>query len=234
MASIRTSGLVCWAPADSSTLGRLLSAFMQHAADELHPRSLRLVVPLDTLPGCSSATGIVDLWSHPLMQDKWKPIVRKTEFTSQALQVVQSGSVAPTTSTRTLMIVTISASCDFSPPSVLSVSEPLFQVDRGHGIRVDCLCSDLMRVRRSVATALSTRPVRWTDPSRSPGSTSTAARVYFPGYFPPNEVTTMDLHMILANLRNFHLLAATLVAFGGGVLQQLCHDPRNLGPGSRP
>ena len=67
-------------------------------------------------------------------------------------------------------------------------------------------------VARWLLPSVITRPVRWTDPSRSPGSTSTAARVYFTGYFPPNEVTTMDLHMILANLRNFHLPAATLVA----------------------
>jgi hypothetical protein len=212
LASIHGSGLVCWAPADAAALGRLLSAYMQHAADVLHPRSLRLVVPLDTLPGCSSATGIMDLWSHPLLMDKWKPIVRRVEFTSQALQVVLSGAVAPTTSSRTLMIATVSASYQFAPPSVLSVSEPLFQADRSHGIRVDCLVSDLMRVRRSLAVALSTRPVQWTDPARSPGSTTTAPRVYLTGYLPPLEVTALDLHLIFANLRNYHLPSTALVA----------------------
>lgn len=212
LASIRASGLVCWAPADSAALGRLLSGYMQHAAEVLHPRSLRLVVPLDTLPGCTSASGITDLWSHPLLQDKWKAIVRRIVFTSQTLQVVQSGAVAPTTSARTLMIATVSATHEFSPPGVLSVSEPLFQVDMGQGIRVDCLVSDLMKVRRALAVALSLRPVQWTDPARSPGSTSTAARVYFTGYLPLNEVSPMDLHLIFANLRNFHLPRSTLVA----------------------
>jgi hypothetical protein len=212
LASVQASGLVCWAPSDAATLGRLLSAYMQHAADSSHPRVLRLVVPLDTLPGCSSASGILDLWNHTLLQAKWQPIVRKVEFTSQALQVVQSGAAAPTASARTLMIATVSASLAFAPPSVLSVAEPLFQADRGHGIRVDCLVTDFMRVRRSLATALCTRPIQWTDPSRSPGSTATAGRVFFTGYFPPNEVTALDLHMMFANLRNFHLPATTLIA----------------------
>jgi hypothetical protein len=212
LASIPASGLVCWAPADSAALGRLLAAFMQHAADELHPRSLRLVVPLDTLPGCTSAAGILDLWAHPLLQDKWKPIVRKVEFTSQALQVVQSGKVAPTTSNRTLMVATVSASLQFCPPSVLSIAAPLFQADRGHGIRVDCLITDLMEVRRSLAAALCTRPVLWTDPARSPGSTNTAPRVYLTGYLPPHEVNILDLHMIFTNLRNHHLPSTALVA----------------------
>ncbi len=212
LASVRSSGLLCWAPADSAALGRLLAGYMQHAAEELHPRTLRLIVLLDTLPGCTSATSIMDLWAHPLLQDKWRPIVRKVEFTSQALQVVQSGKVAPTTSTRTMMVATVSASLQFCPPGVLSISEPLFQADRGHGIRVDCLVSDLMVVRRSLAVALCTRPVRWTDPARSPGSTTTAPRVYITGYLPPHEVTTMDLHMMFANLRNHHLPSTALVA----------------------
>jgi hypothetical protein len=154
----------------------------------------------------------MDLWSHSLLQDKWRPIVKKVEFTSQALQIVQSGTKAPTTPNRTLMIVTISASLDFSPPSVMSVSAPLFQVARGQGLRVDCLVTDLMLVRRTLAVVLSTRPVQWTDPARSPGSTATTGRVFLTGYFPPNDMTTMDMHLLLANLRNFHLPVTTLIA----------------------
>jgi hypothetical protein len=212
LASVHASGLVCWAPADAAALGRLLKGYMEHAAEVLQPRCLRLVVPLDTLPGCTSAQGITDLWSHPLLQDKWKAIVRRIAFTSQSLQVVQSGAVAPVIATRTLMIATVSATHEFSLPGVLSVSEPLFQAERGQGLRIDCLVTDLMKVRRALADALSTRPVQWTDPSRSPGSTSTAARVFFTGYLPANEVTAMDWHLIFANLRNFHLPRSTLVA----------------------
>jgi hypothetical protein len=212
LASVQASGLVCWAPADAAALGRLLKGYMEHAAETLQPRCLRLVVPLDTLPGCTSAQGIMDLWSHPLLQDKWKAIVRRIVFTSQSLQVVQSGAVAPVIATRTLMIATVSASHVFSLPGVLPVSEPLFQAERGQGLRIDCLVTDLMKVRRALAGALSTRPVQWTDPSRSPGSTSTAARVFFTGYLPANEVTAMDWHRIFANLRNFHLPRSTLVA----------------------
>jgi hypothetical protein len=212
LTSISASSLVCWAPSDTSAVGRLLSAYMQHAAEDMRPRTLRLLVPLDTLPGSSSAAGILDLWSHPLLQDKWKPIVRGIEFTSQALELVQSGLVAPTTASRTLMIATVSATALFMAPSVRSVALPLFEVARGRGIRVDCFTSDLMLVKRRLATALSRLPVRWADPLRSPGSTSTSARVVLCGHFLPGAVSALEVHMVLSNLRNLHVPATTLLA----------------------
>ena len=169
-------------------------------------------MPLDTLPGSTTAAGILDLWSHPLLQDKWKPIVRRIEFTSQALEVVQTGAVAPISSPRTLMVATVSASAPFEPPSILSVALPLFEVDRSHGIRVDCFITDLMGVRRSLAMALASRSLRWTDPVRSPGSTAAAARVHFTGYFPPGGISPLDLSMLIQRLRNLYLPRTVLLA----------------------
>ncbi|CAK0820994.1 unnamed protein product [Prorocentrum cordatum] len=205
-------GLVCWAPSDASTLGRLRESYMQHAAEDPRPRTLRLLVPLDTLPGSSSATSILDLWTHPLLHDKWKPVIRSIEFTSQALEIVQSGAVAPTTSSRTLMIATVSASAPFVAPGVRSVALPLFDLARGRGIRVDCLVSDLIVVRRAMSVALAGRPVRWTEPMRSPGSTPTLTRVFFTGYFPVGAVSALDVKMLISILRNTHVPATTLLA----------------------
>jgi len=184
LASLPVGGAVLWALADASALGRLMSAYAQHAAVATEPRPLRLIVPLDVLPGCSTASGILDLRSRPLLQDKWKPMVRKVEFSSQALELVQSGAAAPTTTSRTLMIATVSASAPFVPPCVWSIADPLFTISKGRGIRVDCPMHEFMQVRRSLVSALVTRPLLWTDPSRSPGSALTAARVFFTGHFP--------------------------------------------------
>ena len=45
-------GCVVWAPPDQSCLGRLLAGFTQHAAEHPSPKSLRLLVPVESFPGC--------------------------------------------------------------------------------------------------------------------------------------------------------------------------------------
>jgi len=98
------------------------------------------------------------------------------------------------------------------PPGLLFVAKPLFAVANGTGIRFDCPLPELLAVRRAVSRALLSRPVRWSDPLRSPGSTSTAARVYFTGYFPPGELTGLDVSMLIANLRAVHVPLHTMIA----------------------
>mgnify|MGYP000285063461 CR=1 FL=1 len=101
LSTLAPPGVVCWAPAEPSAIGRLMAACIQHAATDPHPRSLRLIVALDTLPGCSTTDAITDLWSHPLLQDKWKSVVTQVQFTSQALEIIQAGPTAPLTATKT-------------------------------------------------------------------------------------------------------------------------------------
>ena len=72
--------------------------------------------------------------------------------------------------------------------------------------------TDLMNVCRSLAVALGSLPVCWADPSRSPGSTTIAVRVLYTGYLPPNRLTSLDLKMLIANLRNLHVPPTTLLA----------------------
>ena len=205
-------GVVCWAPKDPSAIGRLLNAYVQHAASALVPCTLRLIVALDTLPGSATASDFTDLWAHTLLLDKWKAVVHKVEFTSQALELVLSGPVAPNTVPKTIMIATISASAAYVPPSVRSVGLPLFDVERGKCLRVDCLTTDLMNVRRSLAKVLAGSPVRWADPTRSPGSTSTTPRTVLCGHFAARAVTTLELRMLVACLRNLHVPVTRLLA----------------------
>jgi hypothetical protein len=212
LAAVEAPGIVCWAPTDASALARLLTAYVQHAAMASKPCSLRLLVPLDTIPGSASATDLIDLWSHPLLADKWRAIVRNIEFTSQPMEVVLPGKVGPTTSPKTLMFATISASTAYAPPSIRSVALPLFELGRGKCLRVDCLTTDMMEVRRALHKVLAGTPTRWADPLRSPGSTTTAARTIIGCHFAPGAVTALELRMLISCLRNLHVPATTLLA----------------------
>jgi hypothetical protein len=74
--ALTVKGVTLWAPTDSSVLGRLLAAYIQHAAQASRELSMQLLVPLDCYPGCCTAGAIMDVWQHPLLSDKWRPIVR--------------------------------------------------------------------------------------------------------------------------------------------------------------
>jgi hypothetical protein len=212
LAAFEGQGIVCWAPADISALGRLMTAYVHHASTAGQPCSLRLLVPLDTIPGSASATDFIDLWSHPLLSDKWRAIVRSVQFTSQAMEVVLPGRTAPTTSPKTIMLATISASAPYIPPSIRSVAMPLFEMDRGRCLRIDCRTADMMQTRRSLVQVLAGTRTRWADPLRSPGSTPTDTRSILSCHFAPGALTALELRMLISCLRNMHVPASTLLA----------------------
>ena len=81
--------VVCWAPMDASTVGRWMNGYVQHAAEALSPKVLSLLIPLDTLPGASSVSCIMDLWTHPVLNEKYKAIVRQVRFTDQPFQIIE-------------------------------------------------------------------------------------------------------------------------------------------------
>jgi hypothetical protein len=212
LAAFEAQGIACWAPTDTSALGRLLAAYAQHAATVPQPCTLRLLVPLDSIPGSSTATDLLDLWNHPLLGDKWHAIVRNIQFTSQAMEVVLSGRVAPTSSPKVLLIATVSVTTPFAPPSIRSVAEPLFELGRGRCLRVDCLTNDIMPTRRVIGSVLSNLATRWADPTRSPGSTTTSPRTILSCHFAPGALTALEIRMLVSGLRNGHVPATTLLA----------------------
>ena len=60
-------GLVTWAPTESAALGRLLASLLKIPAEAFAGRPLRLVVPMDVFPGCSTVSAIKGLFWHPFL-----------------------------------------------------------------------------------------------------------------------------------------------------------------------
>jgi len=195
------SPVCCWAPSDSSALGRLLATMMQQvtAGRALHP--LRLLVPVPALPRCSSAGSILDLWTHPLLAEKWAAVVRSVQFTSQPLEIVLSAGVVPSCTAQVLMIATLAPGLSYKLPSTLSVALPLFVEEAGPAIRVDCKIHDMMQVRLAIRQVIPLLDIFWSDPLRSPGTTKEEPRVVFLAGFRPEDVAGPVLGRILMELR---------------------------------
>ncbi len=87
------------APADSSCLGRILSGFIFEAAQNLSPRSLRLLFPVGSFPGRSEIRDLTDLWSHAVLLEKHRGMMKRAMITQQRTELVMpSFGPAPTTS----------------------------------------------------------------------------------------------------------------------------------------
>ena len=97
-------------------------------------------------------------------------------------------------------------------PEVVQTADPLFKLDREKGLYVDCLAEDVLPVLRLVRHHLAGLSVRWMDPCRSLGSSSSVRRAVLRGFFPARMATTLDLRALLHQLRALHLPASALLA----------------------
>ena len=64
--------LVLWAPDSPEQLNRLMAAIKRAWQQVNVACRVQLLVPYVPIPGCSEAEQILDLWSHPIMNDKFK------------------------------------------------------------------------------------------------------------------------------------------------------------------
>ena len=60
--SLPGTGLVMWAPAEQAALGRMLAQYIKTIGERDADYCIRMVVPMDTFPGCSSMEAIQDLF----------------------------------------------------------------------------------------------------------------------------------------------------------------------------
>jgi hypothetical protein len=105
-------------------------------------------------------------------------VVRRTAFTERAVEIIPpSFGVAPSATTRTIMIATLSADLAWKPPDILELQAPLFKVAAADALWFDLPLSMLVQVRRVLGAALGPRLIRWTDPKASIGSSMDLPRV---------------------------------------------------------
>ena len=206
-----TGGVAMWAPADQSALGRLLSGYMRRAASSPQPRPMRLLVPMDVFPGCSTAGLIKDLFWHPLLGERWAPLVREQAFVHQELQMVSTGSGGPAHVCRGLLIATLSPSLPPAVPKVLSVAEPLITARAGHSFFVDCPTLQAPMALNVAEAAGALLRARVGPCMRSPASSPELPRTRFEVFLPVGQATELDLTLLIRNLRLNHLPAGSLV-----------------------
>ncbi len=83
--------ITLWSPSAADELGRLLSGLVKHLATAGRPAGLRLLCPMDELPGCTSAMAITQHWMHPALGERCAGILSKVEFAMWPLEQISPG-----------------------------------------------------------------------------------------------------------------------------------------------
>ena len=194
--------VVMWCPADSATLGRFLAAYARYATSVAgDPVRVQLLVPMDLPPGIADATSVLDLWSHPLLGQKWQSIVSGIHFTRQPVELVQEGLAGPKVMFRSLFIASLSIMRSSPIPAMLTVSQPLLQLSSGPEVILDIPTVAFIDTMRSVRAHLRGIVVTWGPSSRSSSATPDVARLVVRGTF-GEAVTPLDLSLILRSLKS--------------------------------
>ncbi|CAK0874296.1 unnamed protein product, partial [Prorocentrum cordatum] len=139
--------VVAWAPDDAGALARLLAAFLRRSEPARRPACLQMVVPLPPTHGMKDVVGVTDLWSHPLLGDKWAPIVRSQSFCAQPLEMILPGRNQPRHVQTGLAIFGISLDSARHVPICLDLVIPATCAELDAIILLD-------RLRRSMATTV--------------------------------------------------------------------------------
>ena len=203
-------GLTIWAPTDQTILGRLMAAYERWHTTTGEGRPIRLLVPFDPLPGCSTAASIQDLFWHPLM-GKWSHVVKEVCFAYQPMQMVLQGARGPAHAMKGLLMVTICHARPHTIPKVLSVEEPLLTLARGHTLVVDMPLSEVSAVRRALHHTAGRLGVTMHQTQRSWASSAQNPRATLEAHFPPGALNEVDLLMYVKSLRQEYLAPSVMV-----------------------
>ncbi|CAK0815577.1 unnamed protein product, partial [Prorocentrum cordatum] len=199
----RDRNIVIWAPADDNALTRCLAGFLRRAMSGIYPSSVIFVTAIPNTAGSNTVSSITDLWSSPLLSERWSPIVRATTYIPFPFEMVSSTSSGTPRHFRSgLGIFSLMQAGPISIPKVIHV-DALMHVDEVKTIvvdmRLDLLTDFLKLARLDILEGLSYRTHR-----KSLTSTPDAPRVAVEVVMDAR-LSELECFAILKHLRRHHL-----------------------------
>ena len=225
LSKFQGGGVVTWAPQESDALQRLVAAFVKHATEAIPGSGCQLVllVPHDPYPECDSPAQVLDLWWHPILGDRYSDVVKEVTFLRQPCCNVFSGIASPTYHNKAIVMITLGAHPQASPPAMIQWRPTLLTTGGNFTVIVDCPAADMLKTRRALTQAAAHGLARWEGPMRSFGTQGSDRRICFFGYFPKDKTTRLDVRLCIEGLKRRPDLKGALVGS-----QDLFSDSRAL------
>ena len=134
-----------WAPEDSNALTRCLAALLRRPPDH-RPLSTKFIAPVQLLPGMASVNSITDVWWHPLLGDRWAPLMRRCTFTAMPMEMIDTGPIGPRMIRAGLAIFNLQHDGPRIPPQLLMAQNSLLQLPAVPAATLDMQAVDLPKV----------------------------------------------------------------------------------------
>ena len=142
--------VIAWSPRDADALGRLMSHFLRSQRDAV-PASICFLATLPTLPGASTPAHFLDLWTHPLLRDKYASLVRAVYLMPQPVEMVLPGRLGPRQVCQGLACFWVSQDGKRSPPTVILPRAPLVQASARESLTLDTPTAQLPQLMARLA-----------------------------------------------------------------------------------
>lgn len=102
-----TQHLTTWAPEGQHQVLRLAASYREMRIINKGPTSLSLLFAVDHYPGCTEAKHITDIWSNPLLGNKWADLIHKVTFLQPPMLMILAGKNSPIHTRKCLVIITL-------------------------------------------------------------------------------------------------------------------------------
>ena len=202
--------LVIWAPTDQQRLSTLLNEMLKLTKTGATGLDLKLVVPYDPMSGCSSVETLQELWTHPCLQNKFKPFIKSTSFFEQPMRCIFTGPVGPLYHLKSIMIVHCAVVGTKQEPCIVKWKTTLLDKKMGRSIVIDFPSSSALEVQIGLAQLKLNGLLGWDHPRRSPGHSPQTPRLCIDGYF-DSTVHPLDIALYIKAIRSVQVLSCCII-----------------------
>ena len=178
--SVLTKPITIWAPEGQHQVLRLAACYRELLAKSQGPSSLTLIFAMDLYPGCTLPQHITDIWSHPLLGNKWADIVSNTTFLQPPTLMIMAGKNSPIHARKCLALITLGHNTPtLTPPTptqILAWQPNFYEVRTHNTIWVDVPHEHRWHIHSLISTFKLPGLTHADRPRPSPGHRAEAPR----------------------------------------------------------
>jgi len=205
-----------WAPGETDSMLRMMGSLSKLAIkSQGRVISFSLFLPFKAPPCVSSFEDVTDLFSHPLLGNKWDDIIEARTFLIQPGAYTFSGEYGPITSSMSFMMVTVGTGFKGEARrEILNWKASLATFEVGQTLLIDFPSRNLFQIQKVLAGAQGTslsKPVFWEQAGASRGNTKDAPRSCIRGFLPRDGTSELEARMVNNELQKLVLPLEGLV-----------------------
>ena len=208
-----TMALVLWSPTDRDAFTRLLGAFTNFWKSAAAPDQVQLILVIPTLVyhNCTDAEEFLDIWSHPVLEDKWKPHRSAIRIIRDPVHMVTTAPAGPQKIAKQLAIVKFEAKAQQHPALLNQWRPSLLDTQILEFVMLDFTEEMVTGVQRALFAHPVPEVSRWEGPNKSPASSTKEPRYMLRGYLNPECSTYLQVQLIVSDLREHPGLSGALI-----------------------